>query len=60
MSKPLSRRKAAAYLGFAPSTLANYAARGIGPAHLRVGGSCRYMKADLDAWLDAHRTGGAK
>jgi hypothetical protein len=61
MSKPLSQRKAAAYLGFAASTLTNYARLGIGPAHLSVGtGARRYTVSDLDAWLAAHRTGGAK
>lgn len=53
MSKPLSRRSAAQYIGVAPTTLTNYERRGIGPRHVRFHGVCRYEISDLDAYLAA-------
>ncbi|RKE70655.1 hypothetical protein DFP91_2896 [Pseudorhodoplanes sinuspersici] len=58
--KPLSRRKAAAYLGFAPNTLKSYEAKGAAPTHMRIGSTIRYALADLDAWREAHKAGGAQ
>lgn len=57
--KSLSRRKAAAYLGCAPATLASYEARGIAPKHFRVGATIRYTVDALDSWRTAHTVGGA-
>jgi hypothetical protein len=59
--KLLSRRKAAAYLGCAPATLASYEAKGIAPRHFRVSGTStiRYSVSDLDIWRVAHMNGGA-
>lgn len=58
--KHLSRRKAAAYLGFAPNTLKSYEANGTAPTHMRVGGIVRYMLSDLDAWIAEHKVGSAQ
>lgn len=58
--KSLSRRKAAAYLGCAPNTLASYEARGLAPTHMRIGSTIRYALADLDAWREAHKNGVAR
>lgn len=60
MSKSLSRRAAAEYLGVSPGTLANYEKRGIAPCHLRFHGVHRYAVADLDAWRDARTVEGAQ
>ncbi len=46
----MDRRNAAAYLGCAPKTLAQYASRGAGPKFLKRG-RVWYFKEDLDAWL---------
>lgn len=48
----MDRRNAAAYVGFAPKTLAQYASKGIGPRFLKRG-RVWYFKADLDAWLQS-------
>lgn len=55
--KPLSRRKAAAYLGFAPNTLKNYEAKGIAPMHMRVAGTVRYEISALDEWRSQRMIG---
>ena len=44
--------EAAARLGIAPSTLAQWRYLGSGPAFLKLGGLVRYREADLAAWLD--------
>jgi hypothetical protein len=48
----MSRRSAAAYLGCAPRTLAQYAGKGTGPKFIKRG-RVWYFKEDLDAWLRA-------
>jgi hypothetical protein len=52
--KPLSRRRAAAQLGIAASTLAALEAKGTAPRHTRFGNTVRYAVADLDVWRAAH------
>lgn len=47
----LSRKAAAEYLGFAPSTLANWALKGYGPPSFKVGGRRFYWRADLDRFV---------
>ena len=52
-----TREEAAAYLGLADKTLANWASTGrYGLKYHRCGKKAIYMKADLDAWL-AERSG---
>ena len=53
--KSLSRRRAAARLGIAPSTLATLEAKGIAPTHTRIGSVSRYAPEALDEYL-ASRT----
>lgn len=48
----MNRRNAAAYLGCAPKTLAQYASQGTGPKFIKRG-RVWYFKEDLDAWLRA-------
>jgi excisionase family DNA binding protein len=49
-----TRKEAAAYLGLADKTLANWASTGrYGLKYHRCGKKAIYMKADLDAWLAA-------
>ena len=50
----MDRRNAAAYLGCAPKTLAQYASQGIGPAFIKRG-RVWYFKGDLDSWLSLGR-----
>jgi predicted DNA-binding transcriptional regulator AlpA len=51
----------AAFLGVTEATLADWRYRGRhGPAFVKVGRLVRYRLEDLDAWLDAQRTAGAR
>jgi hypothetical protein len=44
---------AAAYLGYAPKTLANWRPLGMGPRFVKLG-RIFYFRADLDDWIVAH------
>ena len=46
----MDRRNAAAYLGRAPKTLAQWASKGVGPKFIKRG-HVWYRQADLDEWL---------
>jgi hypothetical protein len=50
----MDRRNAAAYLGCAPKTLAQYASKGTGPKFIKRG-RVWYFKTDLDCWLGGER-----
>jgi excisionase family DNA binding protein len=47
-----SRPEAAAYLGVSISTMARWAHQKTGPAYKRAGRKTRYLKTDLDSFLD--------
>lgn len=47
-----SRTEAAVYLGVSVSTMARWAHKREGPAYKRAGRKTRYLKCDLDAFLD--------
>ncbi|MCC2975717.1 helix-turn-helix domain-containing protein [Sphingomonas sp. PL-96] len=47
----LNRPEAAAYLGLAASTLADWHRRGIGPNSLKIGGRRFYRVSDLHAFM---------
>lgn len=51
----LNAKQAAAYLGAAPETLATWRCRGGGPQFIKIGASVRYLKSDLDAWMNARK-----
>lgn len=51
MDKLLTRKEAAAALGFSPQTLARYAWLGKGPHVTKVGRLVRYTHASLEAWV---------
>lgn len=46
-----NRKDAAAFLGFSPSTLANWALKGFGPPSFKVGGRRFYWLADLERFV---------
>ena len=48
----VSRADAAAFLGLSPKTLADYVAKGIGPAPRKVGGRIFYLMQDFEAYRD--------
>lgn len=48
------------YLSLPRSTLYRLIANGQGPRRLRAGGTNRFRKADVDAWLEAQADGGPK
>jgi predicted DNA-binding transcriptional regulator AlpA len=48
------------HLGISYSTLRGLRRAGAGPRYVRVGGSIRYRLRDIEAWLDANTTGGAR
>lgn len=52
----LSRKDAAAYLGFTPKTLAMRALRGEDPNFVKVGGRVFYYKNDLDRFISGKAT----
>lgn len=63
MKPYLTRGAAAAYLtglGLPGSSrsLSALASKGTGPKFIRIGGSIRYTKAALDAWIAAAAVGG--
>ena len=43
------------YLGVSVATLDRWRRKSRGPAYVRVGGSIRYILADLDSWLASMR-----
>jgi hypothetical protein len=47
----MSRDDAALYLGHKPKTLAQWALKGRGPRHIKVGGRCFYYRVDLDSFI---------
>lgn len=47
----LTTREAAAYCRLGKPTLERFRGTGDGPAYLKIGGSVRYRRGDLDAWL---------
>lgn len=51
----LTTKQAATYIGKSASWLNKSRMSGTGPVYLKLGGSVRYLPADLDAWLDAAR-----
>ena len=51
---------AALYTSIPRSTLETLRSERSGPRFIRVGRSIRYRVADLDAWMAAQPTGGAK
>lgn len=49
----MTEAEAAAYLGFAPNTLRQWRAEGVGPRYSKPAGSAvRYSRKALDEWLD--------
>lgn len=48
-----TRRQVAEYTQMSVPTLARWAGEGRGPKPVRLGGSIRYRKADVLAWLDS-------
>lgn len=59
-ARPLAtREEVAQYLGVPPTTLAQWAHRGIGPRYSRVGRHARYRWSAVEAWLDAQGRGDA-
>ena len=55
----MTREDAARYLGMQSKTLAMWTMQGKGPKPVRVGGRIFYFKADLDAFINDGRSGGA-
>nr|WP_256938752.1 helix-turn-helix domain-containing protein [Rhodococcus qingshengii] len=54
-----SRREVAEYVGVPAQTVAVWAMKGTGPKYRLIGRHARYDWADVDAWLDAHPSGGS-
>ena len=51
----LNNKQAADYIGVSPSTLNSWRVRNPdGPRFIKVGRSVRYLKNDLDQWLEDH------
>jgi len=58
--KALTEKQAAIYLGMSRSYLRQDRMNGVrenktpGPRYLRIGNRIRYLKKDLDSWLESH------
>lgn len=50
----IDTNQAAAYLGLAAKTLANWRASRRGPAYVRIGNVVSYRQQDLDAFIAEH------
>jgi len=59
MNTTLNTKEASTYLSIAAYTLARWRALGQGPPYLKIGegkqGAVRYLKEDLDKWLEERR-----
>jgi len=59
--RSLTEREAACYIGMSRSFLrqdrmnGHVEGRTPGPAYIRIGRAIRYLKDDLDCWLEQHR-----
>lgn len=55
--RTLSDREAARYIGMSPSWLRQSRVSGSAdvPPHLKIGRAVRYLRDDLDAWLESRR-----
>jgi hypothetical protein len=50
----MDQKAAAVYLGgLSTKTLESWRVRGIGPVFRKIGALCRYLQADLDAYIQA-------
>lgn len=55
MTQYLTRKEAAALLGIAPKTLANWASVGYGPRVTRIGARCHYSEIDLEKFVKSQQ-----
>jgi len=55
----LSLSKVAAILGVHPSTVRNWSDQGVLPVHRTSGGHRRYLRSEIDLWMETQRTDGA-
>ena len=53
----MDTKAAAAYLGLKPLTLVDFRTRRVGPVWCKLGGACRYLRSDLDAYIPSCRKG---
>ena len=51
----LNSREAAAHLGLSRRTLERFRVSGDGPVFLKFGNRVRYLREDLDAWVQTRR-----
>ena len=51
----LSTRQAADLLGLSPRTLERYRGAGEGPPYMKRGRQVRYVRVDLDEWMEGGR-----
>ncbi len=53
----LTTRQLAELIGISEISLAQWRARGQGPAFIRLGRTIRYARADVDAWITSKKIG---
>ena len=51
----LDTPQAAVYVGLTRKQLEHLRVRGGGPRYIKLGRHVRYLRADLDSWLQSHR-----
>lgn len=55
-SEILNTREAALYVRLGKQTIERFRITGEGPTYCKLGGSVRYRRVDLDAWLESRLT----
>lgn len=54
----LSLSKVASILGVHPSTVRNWSDQGVLPVHRTKGGHRRYLRSEIDLWMELQKTDG--
>ncbi|WP_115669994.1 helix-turn-helix transcriptional regulator [Ciceribacter selenitireducens] len=54
-SEKMKTAEAAQYISKSTGWLNKSRMNGSGPVYLKIGGAVRYLRTDLDAWLDSKR-----
>lgn len=57
MQTILDQKRVASLLGISTRTLERYRVSGTGPRYVKLGKLVRYLKTDIDAWIEQNISG---
>jgi predicted DNA-binding transcriptional regulator AlpA len=57
MQTILDQKRVASLLGISTRTLERYRVSGTGPRYVKLGKLVRYLKTDIDAWIEQNHSG---